>query len=1223
LLRTAYAILIGLTGLGALAFELASQRHEPVCEAVPWLAIILFSLLSLLVQRSSFHLGSPITHSLAGVIDIAALLALGPVAGALVAATSGLAYLELTALRRRRLDRRHLLEVPLFNAGLKSLMALFGGLLYTRIAGSLPLLALDAVSALAAVALSLLWFLVDHLGWAIWDYLEGGSARFRLFVRDAFPTAMTIELFPLPFGVILALVYTRLNWLAFGFLGLVVVAVAFLVQRWADARDALVQRVAELTTLEQIGRAIVQAELDLDELSQLIYTYAGRVADATIFHLGLFDGDDYTLKLWVRDGQRVPEQTFRLAPGVGLVNWMRETGQPLLVRDFPRDMDTLPARPAYVSDDPPRSALYVPLIAGETVIGTMSVQSFQPNAYGDEELRVLSAMANQAAVAMQKAQLYAREKKRARQLETIGQVSRQVSATLELDELFERIVHLIRDNFGYYHVGVFTVDPEREHVAFQSSASAGEQNVTFDVAWGEGLIGWVAAHGQAVIVNDVEGDTRYRCVDALEETQSELCAPLLLEDEIVGVLDVQSDEMGAFGREDLFILETLGSQIASAIQEARLYEAERQQAWLSTALLQVADSMSQVSDMDAVLTTIVRLTPILAGVDRCALLLWNPATEAFEPAQTYGLTPELRAIFEGMVFPSGTVPALDLIHLDKRPLLIPEEDLNLTSEEDGGSTGLIPPYLAETFDTQSREMLLLPLLAQGELLGVLMVDYAGRSLYIDDQDRRPKQSGIVGMLTGIANQAAMVLQTARLVQAQQEEAYVSAALLQVAEAVSRSTRLEDTLSTIVRITPILVGVETCAIFLPDDAIGEAHKRSGVSGAPPGRAFLPSQQYGLEPSAVDDFWTLRLDDADPLVRYLRQGQAFVVVGDLVESSSLTSVLGRDSVLALSLATKGEMVGLMVVDYAGSAPHFKHSTIGKRSTIGTQRWINILAGIAGQAAIAVENDRLLREAAEQERMRQELEVAQRIQASFVPERCPDFPGWELAAIWRSARQVGGDFYDFIPLPSETPQAEQPEGNHHNLPNRMGLIVADVADKGVPAALFMALSRTLVRTMAIDGRPPALAIARANDLIIADARSDLFVTLFYAVLQPQAGEVVYVNAGHMPPLLVHAGDGTTTELRTPGMALGVLHSFEFEEHRVWLEPGDILVLYTDGVTEASNAQRDMFGRDQLAHTLSAHRDLSAPDLAQVVDTAIADFVGGAPQFDDFTLLIAKRLA
>jgi sigma-B regulation protein RsbU (phosphoserine phosphatase) len=221
------------------------------------------------------------------------------------------------------------------------------------------------------------------------------------------------------------------------------------------------------------------------------------------------------------------------------------------------------------------------------------------------------------------------------------------------------------------------------------------------------------------------------------------------------------------------------------------------------------------------------------------------------------------------------------------------------------------------------------------------------------------------------------------------------------------------------------------------------------------------------------------------------------------------------------------------------------------------------------------------------------------------------------------VGGDFYDFIPLPRETPQAEQPERDGHALPGRMGLVVADVADKGVPAALFMALSRTLVRTMAIDGRAPALAIARANDLILADARSDLFVTLFYAILQPQAGEVVYVNAGHMPPLLVRAGEGTTTELRTPGMALGVLDSFEFEEHRVTLDPGDILVLYTDGVTEASNPRREMFGRDQLAHTLSAHRDLSAPDLAQIVDKTVADFVGDAPQFDDFTLLIAKRVS
>jgi serine phosphatase RsbU (regulator of sigma subunit)/putative methionine-R-sulfoxide reductase with GAF domain len=1164
--RTTYALLLGLAGVGTLAF-----RWTRLDQPVDWWVLLVLTGLSLFVQRSSFHLGSPVTHSLSGVIDLAAVLVLGPLGGAVVAMLSGLAYLELNALRHRFLTVRSLIEQPLFNAGLKAWMALAGGALYAHLGGPLPITGLDSRTALAAGVLCLAWFLLDHLGWAIWDYLDGGWERLRGFVRDAYPSALFIELLPLPFAVIIAMVYTGFGWPAFCLLALLVVAVAVLVHRWADARHALIQRVAELSIVERVGRAIVEAELDVDELAELVYEHAHQVVDATIFLLGLFDGDAYTLKLWIREGQRLPGQTFQLKPGQGLVNWMRQTKEPILVRDFPRELESLPARPVYISEDPPRSALYVPLIAGETVVGTMSIQSLQRAAYDEGDLRVLSAVANQVAVAMQKAQLYGKERKRARQLETIGQVSRQVTAILDLDELFDRVVALIRDSFGYYYVAILTADAEQEEIVFQASASAGPQEVSFDAAWGEGLIGLVAVQAEPLLVNDVEHDTRYRCVVALKETKAELAVPLLLEDEVVGVLDVQSDQVGAFGPDDVFILETLGTQVAIAIQEARLYQAEQQQAWLSTALLQVADAMSQVSDMDSVLTTIVRLTPILVGVDRCALLLWDPATESFLPTQIYGLGSQLRETFEQMVFPSGAWPALDLVRLEKRPLLVGVEEGRL-----------LPPTLAETFSI--HDMVALPLMAQGELLGVMVVDYAGRSHRFDDR--------LIAMLSGIANQAAMVLQTARLVQAQQEEAYVSMALLQVAEAVNRSTDLQETLATVARITPMLAGVESSALLLEDEGTG---------------VFRPAQQYGLRGDNRTRFEALYLDGEDALVRRLRAGEAFVMLDDLEEPSPAADLMGQGAALALPLVAKGEVLGVMVVDYAGP--------LGDRFTQHfAERRMGFLSGIAGQAAIAIENERLLREAAEQERLRQELQVARQIQVSFLPERCPDLPGWQLAAIWRSARQVGGDFYDFIPLLS-APQQDGKRGKP------LGLVIADVADKGVPAALFMALSRTLMRTVAIDGRPPADAVARTNELILADARTDLFVTLFYALLWPDSGELAFVNAGHMPPIWVRAADGRTEELHTPGMALGILGDVLFQEKVVHLDPGDAVVLYTDGISDAANVDKKMFGRRRLAEVVSAHHHLSAEELAQAIDAAVAEFVGDAPQFDDFTLLVAKR--
>jgi serine phosphatase RsbU (regulator of sigma subunit)/putative methionine-R-sulfoxide reductase with GAF domain len=1164
-LAAAYGLLVGLAGVGLLVVVLATSPRSSL-----WVAVLAFAALSVPVQRSSSHLTSG--RSLSGLIDLAAVLSLGAGNGAAVAALSGFTYLTLSTLRRRGLSFRELVVLPVFDCGLKALMALFAGWLFGALLGGGiqthgPLVASALVSpreVLIIAELCLAWFALDHLGWGILDAIEGGRKGLRSTYYKAFPDMLLVELAPLPFGAVLALLYASFQPGVLVLIWLAVFAAAVLVQRWSDGQRQLRQRVAELSTLEEVGRAIAQAQFDVTSLCRLLYERTSQIVDTTIFHLGLFEGDDYVIKLWMREDQPEPERTFHLSPGVGLVNWMRDSQQPLLVQDFDREMDSLPARPAYVADRPPRSALFVPLMAGESVIGTLSVQSYQRAAYGTNDLRVLSAVANQAALAIQKARLFEREQKRARQLHTIGQVVGRVSATLELNELFRETVGLVRESFGYYHVGLFTADRATQTVTFQASASAGEHNVAFEVNWGEGLIGWVAAHADRVMANDVEQDARYRPVDALEETRAEVAVPLCLENELVGVLDVQSDQPNVFGTDDLFILETLGAQVAIAIQEARLYEAEKEQAWLSSALLQVSDSLSELSDIGEVIATVVRLTPMLVGAERCGILLWDGDAEAFIPANTYGLSPGLRAQLAGMSFPAGSFPALDLIRSEKKPLVI---DVSKNGE-------LLPPSLADKYEI--REMAAVPLIAQGELLGAMFADYAGRPHPFDERT--------MTMLGGLARQAAMAIQGARLLQAQEEDAYTAMALLQVSDAVSRSANLSESLAAVMRITPMLIGVDACALFLTDQG---------------GESLLPYKQYGLSPQAQTAFWELRLSPLDPPARELGSGRAYALASDTPELANVEAAHGGGSLALLPVTARGELVGLMAVDCSGPFRHL------------TEHRLGILNGIAAQVSIAVESDRLRQEAAEQERMKQELAVAKRIQISFLPESCPAIPGWEFAAIWRSAREVAGDFYDFIPLQA----AEGAE------PGRTGIVIADVADKGVPAALFMALSRTLMRTMAITGRPPASAVAIANNLILADTRSELFVTLFYTILEPATGRISYVNAGHPLPLLVRATSGDVEELRTGGMAMGVLPDLEYVEGTSHVAPGDALILYTDGIPEASDGAGHMFGRKRLADVARMHRHEPANKLGDAIEAAVRQFVADAPQSDDLTLVVVKR--
>ena len=183
-----------------------------------------------------------------------------------------------------------------------------------------------------------------------------------------------------------------------------------------------------------------------------------------------------------------------------------------------------------------------------------------------------------------------------------------------------------------------------------------------------------------------------------------------------------------------------------------------------------------------------------------------------------------------------------------------------------------------------------------------------------------------------------------------------------------------------------------------------------------------------------------------------------------------------------------------------------------------------------------------------------------------------------------------------------------------------MADVSDKGIPAAMFMALSRSLVRAAALDGSSPSVALGRANRWIARDSESAMFVTLFYGILQPDTGKLRYTCAGHNPPMLYQAATGQVIELTTPGIALGVLENATLGEAEIALEPGDVLVCYTDGVTEAINASEEPFGTERLVETIVASHAGSAAEMVAAINAALLRFTE-RPPFDDLTLVVIKR--
>jgi len=270
------------------------------------------------------------------------------------------------------------------------------------------------------------------------------------------------------------------------------------------------------------------------------------------------------------------------------------------------------------------------------------------------------------------------------------------------------------------------------------------------------------------------------------------------------------------------------------------------------------------------------------------------------------------------------------------------------------------------------------------------------------------------------------------------------------------------------------------------------------------------------------------------------------------------------------------------------------------------LQLLSAAGAQLGVALERARLY-ELAQTQRLRleQELEMARAVQTSLLPAILPVIPGYGLAADWHAAREVAGDFYDVFPLPA----------------GRWGIVIADVSDKGAPAALYMVMARSLMRAQAEHTPGPAAVLMSVHQALRLQCSAEMFVTVFYAVLDPVAHTLTYANAGHNPPL-VRRVDGRLELLPKTGPLLGILdvEAMRLTERSLRLEPGEALVAYTDGLTDAENARREFYGLTRLQAALTNAAATAQATLNHLL-ADLADFTGFAPQSDDMTILVMTR--
>ena len=932
-------------------------------------------------------------------------------------------------------------------------------------------------------------------------------------------------------------------------------------------------RIGQLKLVRQVSTQIATV-MDIDELSRRVTQLIQQTFH--YYYVAVFTVDIGSDVLRFRssaggtqDGSQADSPKLEIKVGEGLIGSVAQSGEEVICAD----VDAEPRYRFLAALPETKSEITLPLTVDERILGVLDIQHDKLNAFHPNDLLVLHALADSVALAIEGARIYNDLVRRAEQMDVIAEVNKKATWSLDLPKLMGDVAALLTERFGYPHVHLFSVHHNRRRINYEAGSGKHKDALSgYSLSLDDerGLIPWVARNKVSMLANDVSKEPRYRPSSLPpENTRSEIVVPLVFNGEARGILDVQSDRLDAFSKDDQLLFEALGDSIAVAIHNADLYRSERWRRQVADSLREVAgllsDNVNLEKVFDAILTELERSLPC----DVTSLWLLREEGDLYL-AGVHGLDPLV--LREARRASADASISLARALLSDEPLIRKPEDV------------MGPVGIAADYDV-TYSSIAAPLHIGDQPVGVLTLSHGEPGRYGHEAQ---------AITSTFASYAAVAIENARLYDSSQEQAYASAALLQVAQAVASKGELNEILEAIIRVMPILVGVDRCGLYLWDSY---------------SQQYISSQEYGLSEDDKFLVWEDIYQPGEfPLLDDVR-GANTMLLGRYGVGSSPISWLDvslpendierlvnseYDLLIAVPLKIQDDLYGILLAEEAPGGLRFR------------ERRLEIINGIAQQAALSIQNDRFRQEMVARERLEHEVQVAREIQNTFIPDSLPEIPGWALAARWKTARQVGGDFYDLIELDN----------------GRLGLFIADIADKGIPAALFMSLTRTLVRAAAKDVGHPAETLRRVNDLLIPDTQQGMFVTAVYGILSPETGEFLYANAGHNPPLWVKSNAGEMERLTRTGMALGVLEGTEMKERSIYLAPGDSLLLYTDGLTEAFSPAGELFGEERLSNILQSAEGTLDETLG-TVENAVKKFMSTLPPADDLTMLAVRRIA
>jgi phosphoserine phosphatase RsbU/P len=464
-----------------------------------------------------------------------------------------------------------------------------------------------------------------------------------------------------------------------------------------------------------------------------------------------------------------------------------------------------------------------------------------------------------------------------------------------------------------------------------------------------------------------------------------------------------------------------------------------------------------------------------------------------------------------------------------------------------------------------RSALVVPLFRRGEVFAAIeCLDKRGGEAFTDDDLER---------LSTAAEHVAFALDNALLYEETERRALEKEVLLDVTSSLSGTLDLDEVIEAILKSLRQVVNYDAAAIYLVSRST-QALELVRSIGYPPGS----DEAFGIMVGQGIVGWVAKT------------GEPAIVADVSTDPRYVVARPETRSELAAPLKVGGRTIGVFNLERdLVDAYHEGH--------------LELVTAFAAQAAVAVERARLTAEQLERRRLEKELAIAREIQASFLPDRAPEVPGFDLAGTTQAHDEVGGDYYDFIQV-SET---------------RIGIAIADVSGKGIPAALIMAGFRMSLLAEIRNEFAIRAVMRKVNSLLHESTDRDKFVTAFYGLLDTRNRVLIFSNAGHNPPVLFRSG-GKIEYLEEGGVALGVLAAAEYEDRPIALRPGDVLVLYTDGISEAESPSGELFGQRRIEQVVAAHTDLDARGIMETLIRAARDWAGERGPQDDLTLVVLR---